>query len=62
MEILVEIMRTFSLTKLVLTVFTSNVNALEFYRSLGFLEDDTSPEASYYRILSKRNADLNDNS
>jgi len=61
-SVLEALVRTFNLTKLVLTVFDSNASALKFYSSLGFKRDITSPTdgeaGAKYQILSKLNAEL----
>eukprot|EP00088_Acartia_fossae_P001853 TRINITY_DN10724_c0_g1_i2.p1 TRINITY_DN10724_c0_g1~~TRINITY_DN10724_c0_g1_i2.p1 ORF type:complete len:210 (+),score=17.13 TRINITY_DN10724_c0_g1_i2:34-630(+) len=56
MEILEQFLCLFSLTKIVLTVFKSNSAAIDFYTKIGFSIDETSPDDTYYLIMSKLNA------
>lgn len=51
-----KIARHHEMEKLILTVLTNNDNGLAFFKGLGFLTDDSSPdarEATGYAILSK---------
>lgn len=47
----------YEMEKLILTVLSNNINAIQFFKSMGFSMDDTSPsktEATGYEILSKK--------
>lgn len=56
MTALEKMARFYNMEKFILTVLTNNENGLNFFKTLGFATDDTSPdknENSGYEILSK---------
>ncbi|GAA94690.1 uncharacterized protein L969DRAFT_458926 [Mixia osmundae IAM 14324] len=54
MALLEQYAKHYRLQKVMLTVFKINVDALAFYRSLGYQEDEICPRHENYLILSKR--------
>lgn len=53
-RLLERLARHFAMEKLILTVLDNNQNAIDFFTSMGFGVDDTSPsELNGYKILSK---------
>lgn len=56
MTALERLARYYNMEKLVLTVLSNNENGMNFFRSLGFAPDDTTPdknENTGYEIMSK---------
>lgn len=52
-----RIAKFYEMEKLILTVLSNNTNAIDFFKSMGFIADDTSPsksEATGYEIFSKK--------
>ena len=54
MRLIDSIARKFDVPRLMLTVFRENTRAMAFYRRLGFIDDESSPDDDHgYAILSK---------
>lgn len=52
-----KLAKHYEMEKLILTVLINNQNAIDFFTSMGFTTDDTSPsasEANGYHIMSKK--------
>lgn len=57
MTALEKMAKLYEMEKLILTVLDNNTDSIEFFRRLGFVTDDSSPdksEKSGYEILSKK--------
>ncbi|XP_037956441.1 N-alpha-acetyltransferase 40-like [Teleopsis dalmanni] len=56
METLENCAKHWQLEKVILTVLNNNINAMSFFKTIGYILDDSSPdvlEKAEYKILSK---------